>query len=83
MRFMEIYAMNEFDLYVGNNCRACEMLKSQMSKKDRDRCVVINADDPSNYDKVYSLGISMVPCLVANGMKICGASAILDYLKTH
>ena len=79
----ELYAMKEFDLYVGEDCHHCEVLLSNMNQKDHDRCTIINVDDPNNLDSAIRNNITMVPCLVADGVHISGASAILNYLKTH
>lgn len=75
--------MKEYDLFIGNDCPACTVLKENMSKKDFDRCNLIDAGELSSIPLMAGYGISMIPCLIADGRKITGASSILDFLKTH
>jgi len=78
-----MYAMKEYDLFMGSDCPACSVLKQNMDKKDRDRCNMIDVGDVANIPLVTGYGVSTIPCLLADGRKIFGASAILDFLKTH
>ena len=44
---------------------------------------MIDVGDVANIPLVTGYGVSTIPCLLADGRKIFGASAILDFLKTH
>lgn len=78
-----MYAMREFDLYIGADCHHCEMLLHNMDQKDFNRCNIINVDEGDNFKSAISNNVTIVPCLIADGRRIAGMSAVLDYLKTH
>jgi glutaredoxin len=79
----KLYAMKEFDLYTGNDCHCCEILKENMTKKDYERCNIYDVDDEENLHLMAKYSILAVPCLIANGQKITGVNAIIDFLRTH